>query len=149
MQRDNGGDSFREFPPRGASSFPALARLRPGIFFALRFALQRPLFCRFSQRGVHGVVAALVLAASASVSALANPLAYEPNEGSGTIIDTATDAVIERGDFTNRVVMQAAGKRVYVSNGKSGSVSVIDTSTNRAVASVPTARVWSRLFLQR
>ena len=64
---ENGGDSFHEFPPRGVSSSPALARPRPGFFLrALRWI-------------------AACAAAAISLGAAAEPFAYVPNEGSGTI----------------------------------------------------------------
>src|SRR5712671_7157857 len=78
-----------------------------------------------------------LLAATAS---LAGPLAYVPNEKSGTIsvIDTATDRVTEEikaGDRPRGLVLSRDGKFIYVSN-QPRSLNIIDLATRASAGTI-------------
>jgi YVTN family beta-propeller protein len=49
-------------------------------------------------------------------------------------------AEIKAGNFSNGVAMAPDGSRVYVSNGKDGTVSVIRTSDNQVEATIPVGK---------
>ena len=49
-------------------------------------------------------------------------------------------ASIAAGSFSNGVAVRPDGKRVFISNGKDGTISVIDTASNKVVATVPVGK---------
>ncbi|HXF15975.1 MAG TPA: beta-propeller fold lactonase family protein, partial [Burkholderiales bacterium] len=88
---------------------------------------------------------ALMLAATAmtmlSVSVLAEPFAYVPNEESGTIsvIDVSTDEVVKEiraGDKPRGMAASKDGKKLYVSDQPHNSLVVIDLQKLEPVDSI-------------
>src|SRR5258708_34596448 len=75
-----------------------------------------------------------------AATASAGPLAYVPNEKSGTIsvIDTATDRVTEEikaGDRPRGIVLSRDGKFIYVSN-QPRSLNIIDLATRASAGKI-------------
>src|SRR5215212_1873570 len=86
------------------------------------------------------LVAASMLAAFASC-ARAAPIAYVPNEGSGTIsvIDTGTDTVtatLKFGQKPRGIALSADGARLYLSDQSLNALIVVDTTNKREVGRV-------------
>jgi len=51
---------------------------------------------------------------------------------------------LKAGTFSNGVAVRPDGKRVYISNGKDNTVSVLDTQTDEFVATIPVGkRPWN------
>src|SRR5687767_11012471 len=131
LRRENGGDSLLGFPPRGVRSSPALARPRPGFFLP-----------RSAQRLLFSLCAACVaLLTFVAAPAIAQPFAYVPNEGSGTIsvIDTATDTVtgeIRTGGKPRGIALNPKTQMLYVSDSPSSTLKVIDVRTRETINQV-------------
>ncbi|HEV7799523.1 MAG TPA: hypothetical protein VGP15_00475, partial [Burkholderiales bacterium] len=88
------------------------------------------------------LAAAVVALAAISAPAGAEPFAYVPNEGSGTIsiIDTATDAVvgeIRTGGKPRGIAINPKTQLLYVSDSPSSALKVIDTANRSVVSEVP------------
>jgi YVTN family beta-propeller protein len=61
-----------------------------------------------------------------------------------SVIDTATNRVIETiavGQRPWNMAITPDGAKLYVANGRSGSVSVIDASANRRIADIPVGKL--------
>src|SRR5687768_636195 len=89
------------------------------------------------------VASAAVLAATgcASLEPAGPPVAYVPNEGSGTIsiVDTTTDTVtgeIRTGGKPRGLALSRDGRFIYVSDGPSNSLRIVDVAQRAVVASV-------------
>src|SRR5205814_1157667 len=95
---------------------------------------------------------ALSIASSWLSPAVAEPLAYVPNEGSGTIsiIDTAGDTVVGEMQTGGRPRGIAAGAAVlYVSDLPSGSLKVIDLKNRSVVGQVKLGKSPEGVYLSR
>src|SRR5436309_1994591 len=84
----------------------------------------------------------LIVWAFASSALAANLFVVAPTDDSVTVIDSATDQIINRipvGDHPVRITMSPDRRTAYISNGQSSTVSVIDTDTLATVATIPVA----------
>ncbi|WP_426211925.1 hypothetical protein [Massilia sp. TWP1-3-3] len=82
------------------------------------------------------------LATIVVASAAAGPLAYVPNEKSGTVsvIDTATDAVVRElaaGKRPRGIAADPAGKTLFVTDAGSNALLVLDAAGGAAEPSIP------------
>lgn len=87
----------------------------------------------------------ICLALGVTATAQASPFAYVPGSNSTamTVIDTATDTVVDTINVGDNFLQSAAvhpdGARVYAGSINSGRIWVIDAITNAVVTSVPTS----------
>ena len=90
---------------------------------------------------------AALLAAGLMASLHAAPLAYVPNEKSGTvsIIDTATDTVVKHIKTSERprgIAIAPDGSRLYLTNSPTESLIVVDLASDTPVAQLMWRRPW-------
>jgi len=75
--------------------------------------------------------------------------AYASNTGSNTIgavnLDTGESVIIPVGEWPQGSVLSSDGKRLYVTNGKSGTISVIDTAEKEVVGTIVTEKGVNRI----
>lgn len=93
--------------------------------------------------GLLGVVAPTLIAPAVPAGAAVSPLAFvaEPNSAAVGVANTATDTAagtVPVGTDPDGLAASKDGSRVYVANFDSNTVSVIDTTTLKVVATVPT-----------
>lgn len=75
--------------------------------------------------------------------------AYASNTGSNTIgavnLDTGETVIIPVGEWPQGSVLSSDGERLYVTNGKSGTISVIDTAEKEVVGTILTEKGVNRI----
>ncbi|MEQ8955801.1 MAG: YncE family protein, partial [Gammaproteobacteria bacterium] len=75
--------------------------------------------------------------------------AYASNSGSNTIgsvnLDTGETVIIPVGQWPQGSVLSSDGERLYVTNGKSGTISVIDTAKKEVVGTILTEKGVNRI----
>jgi len=77
--------------------------------------------------------------------------AYVSNTGSNSIgavnLDTGENQVIPVGNWPQGSVLSSDGERLYVTNGKSGTISVVDTAEKEVVGTILTEKGVNRIVL--
>src|SRR3954453_21167845 len=95
-----------------------------------------------------------LLLSLAAIAARGAPMAYVPNEGSGTVsvIDTATDKVVRTlriGTKPRGIAAAPDGKRIFVSDQPSGTLLVYDVMRDTEVARIAVGKSPEAVYVAR